>query len=425
MKKALLASIVTAVIALQGETGLAQKSPAAHGFQENWDRGLDAFNLGKYEDAWIAFERARDADPSKPGPYRYLGRTARALKRWSECVANSTQALRLNPTSQFSADVRKDVEICRKAFGRPPFPGKLAEDQGAISVNASVEGASVEVDGLKKGATPLLPFPVNPGKHRIHLERQGYHAVDVEVDVVPSIVLDVDAAMEVDQSVAKKDDSAGSAETKVNHGWLVFTTDASSTILFDGAPVTLAEGGTLQAAPGIHILEVQEDGHEPWRRRVTVVRGQKRAVTVTLKRTEDRLRERRSGFIALGVAAAAGTTGVVFGMLSNARLEQAEDILRVERKRPSGAELSPDLPEATVHTREELSDLGAEGKRYGMISNIAYGVGAIALGASIYYFVLERSAERKGYELPMAVVPIVGPDGEVGAQVVYSGGIGF
>jgi hypothetical protein len=411
---------VAAVLALLvAANAHAQKSPP--GFDEAYNKGTDFFNLGKYEDAWQQFARARDLDPSKPGPHRWLGRTARAQKRWRECADSSTQALRLNPTSSFAATIREDVDACRAALGRPAYDGKIPDGQGALAVIANLEGAAVTVDGIKKGATPLEPIPLIPGRHVVHLERRGYLAVDVEVDVVETIVIDVEVDLAEDPNAPLDDriDQPPVADIKV--GWLAIRIDVpGAAILIDGKPAAQRPDGTIEHDPGIHTLEVTMPGYEPWRRRAVVVRGQKRAIEVTLKKTADRRRERRLAYLGFGVAAALGVGGAVFGFLENQAFEEAQDIAALERERPPTAVLGPDMPEHVVHTRAELDDAVARGERYRLISYVSFGAAAVALGISIYYFIQERADERPGHELPMALVPTVDEDGHAGAQVVFT-----
>jgi tetratricopeptide (TPR) repeat protein len=166
---------------------------ARSSFDKHYEAGQDAYHLGKLEEASAAFAKARDLSPDKPGPWRWLGRTARARKQWDECLEAAIQALRLSPRSRYSAEVRRDVEACRAALGRPPFDGKLGADQGAIHVPISVNLGElrVTVDGLSRGAPPVV-FPVNAGKHRVELApTRGGAPVQVWVDVLPGIVHDV------------------------------------------------------------------------------------------------------------------------------------------------------------------------------------------------------------------------------------------
>ena len=94
----------------------------------------------------------------------------------------------------------------------------------------------------------------------------------------------------------------------------------------------------------------------------------------------------------------------MFGALSNAAYEESEDIARTERERPASF-TDPDGTLEPVRTRADLDDAVDRGKRWNLLSGLSYGVAAVSLGASIYYFLGERSEERRGLPLPLAVVP--------------------
>lgn len=391
-------------------------------FDEAYQKGQDAYNLGKLDEAWEQFERARQLAPDKPGPYRWLGLVAKEQKRWRACIENFVAAMRINPKSSYGERIRAELAVCRRELGHPSYPGEIPEKQGAVAVIANVEGASVELDGIKKGATPLSPFPANPGKHKLKVSRRGYFDAIVEIDVVEGIVNDVEVTLEPDPD-AKLEDRIGAPQTAVdvNHGWLLVVVKAAkrAVVKIDGRVARASSvDGTYQLEPGIHTIEIEAEGYEPWRRRVVAVKGQKRGVTATLKKTEDRKRERRLAYLALGAAAAAGTSGAVFGFLENKTFEEVSAKARLERLRPATSLVPDGLPEAEIATREEIEDLTAKGKRYALVSNVSYGVALLSLGVSVYYFVKERGVERKGFDLPMALVPTGGEEGR-GAKVVF------
>jgi tetratricopeptide (TPR) repeat protein len=169
---------------------------AARGaFDAAYEAGQDAFNLGKYDEAWAHFLRARELAPDKPGPYRWLGRTARVREKWQDCLAYALDALRMHPTSKLAPEVRKDVAACRSALGRPAFAGTLHAGQGALAVIADVEGAAVTVDGIAKGRTPMDPVPLVVGRHALRVDAQGVPSAELPVDVLEGVVIDVEVAL--------------------------------------------------------------------------------------------------------------------------------------------------------------------------------------------------------------------------------------
>jgi tetratricopeptide (TPR) repeat protein len=420
--------LLCAVVGLAPATARAQQKA---GFDEAWNKGQDLFNLGKYDEAHVEFDKARALAPKLPGPWRYLGKIAKIQERWQDCADAYTEAIRLKPDSNNSDEVRTDLDVCRNSLGRPSFSGTLPKGFGALGVTASVEGARVAVDGIGKGATPLLPVPLTAGKHVVLVEKDGYLPYQVEVDVVVTIVVDVEAKLEPDPNakVVGPGHTEGNPGDEIEVGWVVIATDATGTaVLIDGKVPDPGPQASYQATPGLHLVEVSAPGRETWRRRVRIARGQKRTLSVTLRATDEVHRERTIGTVVFGVAAAAAASGIVFGLVENHKYEEARDAYEIEQQRPPNTMVMPGLPEAHVTTRAEYEQMKDDANKYGLVSNISYGIAAVALGVSIYYFIDSRTDERRGFEPAIArrrsrLVPTVlaGGAGGVGGGLVYSG----
>ncbi len=402
-------------------------------FEDAWAKGQDLFNLGRYDDARVQFEKARDLSPKLPGPWRYLGRLAKIQQRWDDCVSAATEAIRLKPDSDKAAEVREDLDVCRRALKRAPFAGVIPDKQGALAVTSNVEGARITVDGISKGGTPLAPVPLTPGKKKVVIEKAGYFMLELDVEVVVSIVVDVDAQLEVDPDAKVEiEKPLGPIGDDITVGWIVVAVDApGAAVLIDGKVPALGPQGSLEATPGEHTLSVTAPDHEGYRRRIRVARGQKRTLTVKLKPTAEMRSQNRVGYVLFGVAAAAAASGVVFGFLENDAYEEARDAYELEKVRPGTADNLPSgLPESNVTTRAEYNELVDKADGYALISNISYGVAFVALGVSVYYFVKARPSERPGYAAPLAdsgrkrprLVPtfMAGGEGGVGAQLTFT-----
>jgi tetratricopeptide (TPR) repeat protein len=422
-----------ASVASAPRPAFAQKAAQA-GFDEAWNKGQDFFNLGKYDEARVEFDKARGFSPRLPGPWRYLGKIAKIQERWQDCVDGYTEAIRLKPDSNNADEVRTDLEICRSSLGRPSFAGTLPKGFGALGVTASVEGARVEVDGIGKGATPLLPVPLVSGKHTVKVEKDGYLPMQLEVDVVVTIVVDVEVQLSVDPNAKPvKPHTEGATGDDVEVGWIVVATDASgSAVLIDGRVPPPGPQASYEATPGLHLLEVSAPGRDTYRRRIRVARGQKRTLSITMKSTAERVHENNVGYVFFGVAGVALASGIVFGLVENHKYEDARDAYTIEQERPPGSTVPPGVPEAHVTTRAEYEQMKDDAAKYALVSNISYGVAALAVGVSIYYFIAARPDERAGYPPTIAkrrsrLLPTVlaGGEGGVGAGLVYSGELGW
>jgi tetratricopeptide (TPR) repeat protein len=153
--------------------------------------GVDAFRLGKYDDARGHLAKAAALDAKLPGPHRFLAAVAKAQARWAECVTEAREALRKNPHSQEIADTRKLHDECRAADGRPSYRGELGES-AALAVSANVSGATVRVAGLRYGGTPLEPRLVKAGAAvQLDVDKLGYKPARLAIDLLPGVVTDV------------------------------------------------------------------------------------------------------------------------------------------------------------------------------------------------------------------------------------------
>jgi tetratricopeptide (TPR) repeat protein len=157
--------------------------------------GVDAFRLGKYDEARAHLEKAESLDPKLPGPHRFLAAVAKAQRRYADCITETRRALQLNPQSREAAGTRKLHDECRAADGRPPFRSDLGEN-AAIAVTANVSGATVRIGTLRYGGTPVAPRVIKPGFHELEIEKAGWKPAHFAIDALPGIVTDVVVTLE-------------------------------------------------------------------------------------------------------------------------------------------------------------------------------------------------------------------------------------
>jgi tetratricopeptide (TPR) repeat protein len=170
-----------------GTTALAHAQPPA--LTKEFQAGVDAFRLGKLDEARTHLEKARRLDPKLPGPHRFLAAVARAQERWDDCIASARTALVLNPRSTEADDTRKVHDECRASAGREPYRGELG-GKAAIAVVTQVDSATVKINGLTYGGTPLSPRPITAGPLDIEVRKAGYRPCRTRVVALPGIVTD-------------------------------------------------------------------------------------------------------------------------------------------------------------------------------------------------------------------------------------------
>ena len=162
----MLLRVTVLVLALSAVAAAGPSPELTRAFQA----GVDAYRLGKLDEARRQLERARQLDPTLPGPHRFLAAVAQAEGRWQDCIDLARNAIELNARSKELADTRKLVEACRRSAGRAAHPEPLGE-RAAIAVTTSVPGATVTIGGLAYGGTPLAPRTIPAGTHEIELAR--------------------------------------------------------------------------------------------------------------------------------------------------------------------------------------------------------------------------------------------------------------
>jgi hypothetical protein len=274
--------------------------------------GVDAFRLGKLDEARKHLARAKNLDPKLPGPHRFLAAVAQAQGRFADCVASARIAIELNPVSQELADTRKLHDDCRRAAGRPAYSQELG-DKAAIGVTANVAGATVKISGLVYGATPLDPRPIPAGAHEIELTKTGYLPAKRTVTALAGIVTDVEAELAPDPSAEGPVEVGSKVVPRAMGMIFIAGRHGGEELWLDGKPATDAKpitgGYRIVTAPGPHVIEVRSPGNDPWRRRVVVAADRGALVDLTLVDTARRERTRTKGlwltgagvgFIALG-----------------------------------------------------------------------------------------------------------------------------
>jgi hypothetical protein len=366
--------------------------------------GVDAYRLGKFDEARTQLEKARALDPKLPGPHRFLAAVGQAQARYADCMKDAYKALELNPRSIEAADTRKLYESCRVSAGRMAAREELG-DNAAISVTTNVPGATVKINGLVYGGTPLAPRPITPGPLELEIEKVGWKPIKREVNALPGIVTDLDIELDADPNAPTGDDLGIEKVAAIKVGYLIIPPE-SGAIMIDDAPVKEA-GERIELSPGTHVLELRQDGKDPWRRRVRISAGQKTTVSPMFVETGVRAQKERTGFLVLGAGGAMLAGGFVTAMMSRDAANEARDIVRVERGRDASRPLSDTEGLAAVRTRIDLEDARDRHARFALISNALYAAGIVTTGVGAY-FLYKGARQRRDTPPPFAIAPVQG-----------------
>jgi len=185
--------LVTLALILATATATAKPSDK---FTKEFQSGVDAYRLGKLDDARGHLDKAKKLEPKLPGPYRFLAAVAQAQQKWDDCIDNAHEALHLNPASSEAPETKKLYDGCRASAGRMPYRGPELGEAAAIAVSTSVPGATVKINKLSYGGTPLAPRRISAGALDVEITKSGYKSVHVTIEALAGIVNDVVVELE-------------------------------------------------------------------------------------------------------------------------------------------------------------------------------------------------------------------------------------
>ena len=126
------------------------------------ERGVEALAASQYQVALDEFERAIQLIPSAPVPYRYAGEVLERLERWADAVARYRRYLEVWPAATDAVDVRDRIARIEATHLR-----------GVVAIKC-LTGATVQIDGVAIGVTPLEPVQLATGEHRVQISAGGY-----------------------------------------------------------------------------------------------------------------------------------------------------------------------------------------------------------------------------------------------------------
>jgi PEGA domain len=244
------------------------------------------------------------------------------------------------------------------------LPVTLVEKASLLTVRVTPPGATVTVDGAPHAA----PGPIPAGAHKVRISLPGHLAVERDVTAAKGAPIDLELALVAVTPVVVR--------------------PAEATLLLDGAPVDLVEGG-LVLAPGAHTIVARAPGLGERKVAIPATRAADYKIEVDLTRADVRTADgstifipRRKIALAVGLVGAASFFGGVALGLSSSSLED------------DAYGLCP-RPQACPRA-DEANDLLARAEDRATYANIAYGVaGAAVAGAAVLWFTGAPEKEPK------------------------------
>jgi hypothetical protein len=208
-------------------------------------------------------------ESSPPGAHIYLNGQTQGLSPvtisslWPgnyEITAKMSGYQTFTTITTISGATRSSI-FCRLV---PDTPGG-----GGLVITSSPEKATVFLDGMEKGVTPLSLNNPEAGSHSIRLRLSGYEIWETTVNTREGVPTIVTATL-------------NEKEINTDQGITITSVPSGATVTLDG----LAKGFTpvsLHAlAPGIHVIQLDRTGYRTWKSAVDVPETGVREIPVTL-----------------------------------------------------------------------------------------------------------------------------------------------
>jgi tetratricopeptide (TPR) repeat protein len=347
-------------------------------------------NLGKYPEAIELFLQALRLSPGLAGAWRNLGLAYEAQKEWALAVASYERYLGIaGTTGRYSIQVMARVNECRKHLGQSTKVWSVLGAPGKIHLDVSHPGATIRINGLSRGSSPVGPLPVNAGAHQIEVTLLGHLPFVRSVAVKEGQTVKVRVDLQKDPAYVPPRRVEGIRhKTVADVAYLKVDSPAEGlSVRANGRALAQnAELWYVVPHPGPMVVEVWAPGRVTWRRRVELVKGERKTLFPLLPLAREKRRYEVWGWTSLGLAALAASVGGIFSALENKTYEDVRD--------------------RRAYTREALENMAAEGRLYRNVAIGLYAAAGAALTASITLFVLERRGEAPtGRPLPIVLGP--------------------
>ena len=150
---------------------------------------------------------------------------------------------------------------------------ELDQVLGLVLVHSTPANASVKIDSIDRGRTPVFISDLPPGTHLVSVSLTGYESKELPLDIRDRAPIKLDIALTSD-----------TAALKVN------SLPAGATVLLNG----IARGTTPctldNVSPGETTIELRLEGYAPYREEITLHRGRTDEVNPALEQMPSELR---------------------------------------------------------------------------------------------------------------------------------------
>ena len=171
-----------------GSVSPPEDATAARRAREHFVSGMEHFEAHRYRPAIHDFQLAAQLVPSADlwfniaRAHEELGEQEAAIEHYQKYLRDRVDPPDRARVEQRIAALQEQLAAARAAQSSRPTTGTLR-------LSANVEQVQILLDGTSIGRTPLAaPLTLEPGRHQLRLEREGYIPFRSEVRVEPGVV---------------------------------------------------------------------------------------------------------------------------------------------------------------------------------------------------------------------------------------------
>ncbi|MCC6646378.1 MAG: PEGA domain-containing protein [Polyangiaceae bacterium] len=372
-------SLTSLLLALGSGSAHAQADAARKEAAERFDRGLRLFDERNLPAALAELERAHALSPN-PVVLLNIGLVQASMGRAVQAVATLDRVLAepgtLSPARLEQARRTRD-EHARRI--------------GEITVTTQVTGATIELDGVAVGSSPLsAPLRVASGEHVVSVVATGYAPARRAVSVAGNARVDVALELVAMQGKA---------------GWLAVRAAVPAVeVRVDGelaarTPVP----GPLAVAPGKRRVDLRRAGYRAWAREVAIAEGATSELDAQLEEDPSAARGRvrfvtsePDAQLTVDGAPRGAATAIELPLGVHALKLERAGFLPVERELDVGAagETVTVTFEPTPETRASYVGRARSRRTWGIVAT-AVGGAAIAGGAGFLVWNASATSDRR------------------------------
>jgi hypothetical protein len=173
---------------------------------------------------------------------------------------------------------RRDEAVPTPAVPADRDIARVAQVDAGLLVHSSPEGASVSVDGVEHGMTPVAIRGLALGTRTVLVTRPGYRSAQRQVTLTPDR-----PSRTLEVGLAQMTAAAPAGAVARDGALVVDSRPAGAAVTLDGRPAGVTPLALASIAPGPHTVRIERPGYRPVSTTVIVTAGQRARVAARLE----------------------------------------------------------------------------------------------------------------------------------------------